>query len=282
MNARRDPDRLIHTFVLEGEEELQDQVYDAVRARIERKRQRAFIGPWRTPIMNRIVGFGLAGRGRGRRCTHRFSAPRLAHRRRPGFRVHAVALADRRAHPRGDSGIVDLVWYPRRLVRHHEHRCPGADHRQHRLVRLVSTGGTRCTFEGRRQPLDPPETVGAALLAWAWPAGTGFYPYGDPCQWSTTIPETPATTPDEIAAAFAAQASTDATEPVGTSSPVAGPGKSVTLTVPIRFDAPNATRRKNSPIVTTPPSASTGPTANPDLCGTPREQAEIDELGSWT
>ena len=52
--------------------------------------------------------------------------------------------------------------------------------------------------------------------------------YGDPCQWSTTIPETPATTPDEIAAAFAAQASTDATAPVDVT--VGGfAGKAVTL-----------------------------------------------------
>lgn len=60
MNASRDPDRLIHRFLLEGEEQLQDQVYDAVRGEIEQKRQRAIFGPWRTPIMNRIVGFGLA------------------------------------------------------------------------------------------------------------------------------------------------------------------------------------------------------------------------------
>jgi hypothetical protein len=32
--------------------------------------------------------------------------------------------------------------------------------------------------------LDPPESVGAALLAWAWPGGTEFNVYGDPCHWS--------------------------------------------------------------------------------------------------
>ena len=59
MNASRDPERLIHAFLLEGEEELQDQLYDAVRAEIEQKRQRAFIGPWRTPAMNRFLSIGL-------------------------------------------------------------------------------------------------------------------------------------------------------------------------------------------------------------------------------
>ena len=59
MNVSRDPDRLIHAFLREGEDELQDQVYDAVRADIEQTRQRTFIGPWRTPTMNKIVTIGL-------------------------------------------------------------------------------------------------------------------------------------------------------------------------------------------------------------------------------
>lgn len=60
MTASRDPDRLIHAFLLEGEEELQDQVYDAVRDAIEQKRQRAFIGPWRISSMNRFLAIGAA------------------------------------------------------------------------------------------------------------------------------------------------------------------------------------------------------------------------------
>jgi hypothetical protein len=58
MTAPRDPDRLINAFIQEGAEQLPDQVYDAVRADIEQRRQRV-AGPWRMPIMNRIVGFGL-------------------------------------------------------------------------------------------------------------------------------------------------------------------------------------------------------------------------------
>lgn len=59
MNARRDPDRLIHAFLMDGQTELADQVYDAVRSGIERRRQRVFIGPWRTPVMNKLVPIGL-------------------------------------------------------------------------------------------------------------------------------------------------------------------------------------------------------------------------------
>jgi hypothetical protein len=91
--------------------------------------------------------------------------------------------------------------------------------------------------------LDAPVTVGGALLAWSWPAGTGFNVYGDPCHWTSTIPETPATTPDEIAAAFAEQASTNASAPVDVT--VGGfAGKAITLHVPMSFDLPDATREE--------------------------------------
>jgi hypothetical protein len=60
MTASRDPDRLIHGFLLEGEEQLNDRVYDAVRADIEQQRQRTSIGPWRTPTMNRFLAIGAA------------------------------------------------------------------------------------------------------------------------------------------------------------------------------------------------------------------------------
>ena len=79
---------------------------------------------------------------------------------------------------------------------------------------------------------DPPE---ASLLAWSWPAGDPFYVYGDPCQWKSTTPDTPATTVDEIVAALAAQASRAASTPVDVT--VGGnAGKAITLHVP--NDAP--------------------------------------------
>jgi hypothetical protein len=82
--------------------------------------------------------------------------------------------------------------------------------------------------------LDAPESVGAALLAWQWPAGTGINVYGDPCQWSTTTPATPATTPDEIAEALAAQAQTEPTDTVDVTLD-GNAGKAITLTVPMSY-----------------------------------------------
>lgn len=58
-----------------------------------------------------------------------------------------------------------------------------------------------------------------------------LYVYGDPCAWSTTRPDTPSTTVDELVAALTAQASRDATAPVDVT--VNGhAGKSITLRVP--------------------------------------------------
>lgn len=59
MTAPRNPDRLIRAFLAEGQDELPDQVYDAVRDRIEQTNQRVVIGPWRTPFMNKFVAIGL-------------------------------------------------------------------------------------------------------------------------------------------------------------------------------------------------------------------------------
>jgi hypothetical protein len=60
MTASRDPDRLIHGFLMEGDEQLRDQVFDEVRAQIEHKTQRVFIGPWRISTMNRSLAIGAA------------------------------------------------------------------------------------------------------------------------------------------------------------------------------------------------------------------------------
>ena len=60
MNPRRDPDRLIHAFLMEGATELADEVYVTVRDRIEHTRQRAVIGPWREPDVNGYLKIALA------------------------------------------------------------------------------------------------------------------------------------------------------------------------------------------------------------------------------
>ena len=59
MTASRDLDRLIQAFLAEGRTDLPDESFDAVRAGIDRTRQRVLIGPWREPSMSTM--YRLAG-----------------------------------------------------------------------------------------------------------------------------------------------------------------------------------------------------------------------------
>ncbi|MEK6720662.1 MAG: hypothetical protein AABZ33_08355 [Chloroflexota bacterium] len=60
MTTPRDPDRLIRAFLAEGQTDLPDRTYDAVRADIDRTRQRVVIGPWREPRMNNLAKLAIA------------------------------------------------------------------------------------------------------------------------------------------------------------------------------------------------------------------------------
>ena len=237
MTASRDPDRLIHHFLLEGEEQLQDQVYDAVRAEIEHKSQRVVIGPWRTPVMSKIVGFGLAAAAVV--VAAFIGAQLLGSPNVGGPDVESTPTATHEATPTPSPSAE--AEYPRSVV------VTNTDAPVMTTVEVGAPGWIPLpgldAITKDDDGLDPPEAVGAAFLAWAWPAGTGFHVYEDPCRWSSTIPETPATTSDEIATALAAQAMTDATEPVDVT--VGGyAGKAITLTVPMSFDLPDATREE--------------------------------------
>jgi hypothetical protein len=60
MTAPRDPDRLIRAFLAEGQTELPDRAYDAVRETIDRTRQRVVVGPWREPRSATVARFAMA------------------------------------------------------------------------------------------------------------------------------------------------------------------------------------------------------------------------------
>ncbi len=246
MTAQRDTDRLINAFLMEGQTELADQVYDVVRTTIERKRQRAVIGPWRMPDMNKFLAIGLgtaavvvalvvgtqvlgpptSGGVGGPSAT---PSPTPSATTVPSPSIAATPAAVVGGLSEGPF-VVNTTGGPVQVSL--DIASPG-------WFGLPNLDAVSKNDDG----LDPPVTVGAAVLAWAWPKGTGFNVYGDACHWTTTIPETPATTPDEIAAAFAAQASSDATAPVDVT--VGGfAGKSITVRVPMSYDLPNATREE--------------------------------------
>ena len=241
MSSDPDTTRVVRSWMDEGVTQLPDRVLDAVLDQLPATPQRrAGWLAWRSPFMNKIAGFGLAAAA-----------------------LVAVVLIGSQllGSPSGDIGgpggeptpPTSSDSPPKASV------SPSAENPERSVVVTKSDAPVQTTVEitssgwvplpgldgltKRDDGLDPPESVGVALLAWAWPAETQFNVYGDPCRWSSTIPETPATTADEIAAALAAQASTDATAPVDVT--VGGyPGKAVTLHVPMTFDLPNATREE--------------------------------------
>jgi hypothetical protein len=236
MTAHDDLDRQLSAFLREGPTDLPDPSFDAVRDRTEVTRQRVVLGPWRVPDMNKflavglgvaavlavaVVGIGLLPRSEsgvgGTRSTAPSAAPSIVPSAAPSAEPSTTVWTGLPEGPFVVTGTDDPVQV---------------------TVDIASPGWSHVPdfdFVGKNDDgLDAPESVGAALLAWAWPAGTGFNVYGDPCHWSTTIPATPATTSDEIAAALMDQAETDATTPVDVS--VGGfAGKSVTLHVPMSY-----------------------------------------------
>jgi hypothetical protein len=60
MTVRRTPDDLIKAFLDEGEVDLPDQAFDAVRRDIQQTRQRVVIGPWREPHMSNLARVAIA------------------------------------------------------------------------------------------------------------------------------------------------------------------------------------------------------------------------------
>ena len=211
MTASRDPDRLIHLILLEGQERLNDQIYDAVRASIERKPQRAVIGPWRMPIMNKLVPIGL---GAAVVVMALFVATRLFGPPAPGGVGGVPSVAPSPSASFGGSELSTYVF-------------PGNGGPA--ITVTIPAPGWSGEGSGiliKNANADPPN--GAGMIGpWYGP----LYVYGDPCRWSTTTPKTPAATVDELVAALTAQKSRAASAPVDIT--VDGySGKSITLHVP--------------------------------------------------
>jgi hypothetical protein len=234
MTPHRDPDRLVRSYLFEGAERLNDQVYDAVRAEIEHKRQRVVIGPWRMPNMSKFAALGLgaaavvvalvvgtqllgppASGGVGATPSPT-AAPSPTATPTPSAAAPSPSQPAAGTLPAGPFAITDQG--------------------QPITVNIPSTGWTfdpGFSVVGKGGEVNNlPE---AALLLWSYPAGTGFDVYGDPCHWASTKPDLPATTVDEFAAALAAQPSRDASKPVDVT--VGGHvGKGITLHVPDDID----------------------------------------------
>jgi hypothetical protein len=231
MTTPRDPDRLIHAFLLEGAEQLHDQVYDVVRAEIDHKRQRVVVGPWRVPTVSKLVpiGLGVAAVIAVLLVGSRFIGTPTASVGGPSADPSPSPSASAAAPSVAADGFIPVG--PFTIV---DQGAPDAPLRI--TVTIPASGWTSIPNVGglgKGPGEDPPQS---AMLLWSWPAGTAFDVYGDPCHWASTRPDTPATTVDELATALAAQPSRDASEPVDVSVGGYG-GKYLTLHVPEDSDA---------------------------------------------
>jgi hypothetical protein len=223
MSAPRDLDRLLRSFLKEGPLELPDPSYDEVRDRMEHTRQRAFIGPWRTPVMNRYLQIGVAAAAVVLIAVIAFNL--LPGSPPPGGAPSASPSTEpSTAEPSGAGG---LPLGPFALSDGSVGGAPPI------TVTIPAPGWSGAPNGGiliKNDNPDPPD--GSALIVFGGP----LYVYGDPCQWSTTKPDAPATTVDELVAALASQASRDASAPVdvtlGGFPDLGYHGKSITLHVP--------------------------------------------------
>lgn len=244
MNARRDPERLIREFLTEGPTELADPVYDTVRDRIERTRQRVVIGPWRTPDMNRFVPAGLAAAavlavavvgiqlfgGTGPGGPGASSTPTLQPTPQPTGTPVASAEPSAPADGGLPIGATHILW--------DDTQGGATPELGMRISVTIPAAGWFGDAEGGILVKNDDDAApdGAGLLVFAKTndilVGMGdLYVYGDPCHWASTKPATPVTTVDEAIAALAAQPSREASAPVDVSYQGYA-GKYITLHVP--------------------------------------------------
>ena len=237
MTAPHDLDRQLQAFLSDGPTELPDPSFDAVRDRMETTRQRVFIGPRRFPDMNKLVPIGLgaaavvvalvvgtqlllpapAGPGGGPSAS---PSPTPSPTASPSVTAPSPSLEG--SLPEGPV----LIW-----------ESPSEDAPSITMT-ISAPGWIRATADAVEW-LEKGTVVDnmpeAAVLPGSLPPGTAFKVPADPCRWTSTLPETPATTAEEIVAALAAQASRDASEVVDVT--VGGyAGKMITLHVPSDAD----------------------------------------------
>ena len=226
MSTQHDIDRQLNAFLVDGPTTLPDASFDAVRDRTEQTRQRVVLGPWRVPTLSKLVPIGL---GAAAVIAVLFLGSRFI-----GSPSAAIGGPAADPSPTPQSPVAGPSSVTAGLLPVGPFTIPGS---VRTTVTIPASGWTSDPeFSAVGKGNEVQNLPEATMLAWTWPAGTGFSVYGDPCHWASTTPDTPATTIDEIAAALAAQPSRDASDPVDVT--VGGySAKKITLHVPDDWDA---------------------------------------------
>lgn len=229
MSTDRDTTRLVRSWLAEGVTEFPDRVLDAVLDQVSTTRQRRVSWlAWMDPSVRAtlrlvstaaviaviaIAGYQLLlGSGVGSRPT---PTPR------PISSPSPTATPTPMPTPRGllEPGTTVMFYQDVTAGFRVDVTVPGGDWYQSVPAPGILT---------KRDSAEPPDGAGIIVFTGALDV------YGDPCTWSSTRPQQPNTSADEIAAALVAQPMRDAT---ATEITVDGyTGRAVELTVPASLD----------------------------------------------
>jgi hypothetical protein len=225
MSTDRETTRIVRSWLDEGVTRLPDPILDAVLDRLPATPQRrATRWPaWRTITMNRyatiglgaaavvvaiLIGAQLLGSPDGGGTGNQPSASADA-----SVTAAPTATPDATPTPTPTTVALSLPGDPV----HVGATIPAAG------WRADPGGGVVASTLGT----DPPN--GAGIITFV--VDDGYRVYGDPCHWSSSIPDAPSTTVEELVAALSAQAMRDASEPVAIELD-GYTGSSITLHVP--------------------------------------------------
>jgi hypothetical protein len=215
MTTPRDPDRLIHAFLREGAEQLDDQVYDAVRADIDHKRQRVVIGPWRVPTVSKLVpiGLGVAAVIAAIFIGSRFIGSPSSNVGGPAVESSPTPQPSVVAQSTQPSSTPEPSPSATGVIPEGPHLLLSEGSEPMEITVTISAPGwfgePGSYYVIRGEDADPPPDRAGMLVY----SGSEYYVYGDACTWSSTKPNTPATTVDELVDALANQASREASAP---------------------------------------------------------------------
>jgi hypothetical protein len=244
MTANNDLDQQLNSFLREGPTELPYQSFDAVRSRTEQTRQRAFLGPWRTPTMNKSVVLSLSAAavivvgifiGAQLFGQANLGGPIATPTATPTATPIATPTTTPELTPTADGSLAvgssHVLWDA--TNGESDVCCLGM-----KITVAIPASGWFGDPKGgiliKDNNADAPDGAGLIVFARVNDLLVGLgdvYVYGDPCHWESTKPDLPVTTVDEAIAALSGQASREPSAPEDVTLD-GYHGKSITLHVP--------------------------------------------------